>query len=257
MTPGTPDAKTDSRAHRQWALGKVRIMQTTLTPEPVSRPVRPHRRRHPRFGPRRSRGWGRFLIVLGLLTLISGGFLVAMFVAMGFGHGPAPWGPVNDSLTALSNLMLAAAIPMLSRRAERREWEQSLVRLAAAASVVSAVSGVLLVTNQLAFEVSTAISLAAILLQMLWLLWLSHRYAADPDVPAGIHLYGTTVAVALLAGLALAAASFAFPGGSLAAEALLIPGLAGGGVAWLAWPAWYLLVGRYLSRAPADGLMLR
>lgn len=203
-------------------------------------------------GPFRSQNWGRCLTGLGVVTFASGGFLAAMFVSLGSGHSAAPWGPINDALGALSNVVLAAAIPMLSRRAARRRWERMLVRGAAGVLVVAAISAALLVAGVLAFEPSTVISMVAIGLQMVWLLWLNRRYAADPEVPVAVHRFGSVVAVTLLAGLALVGASFAFPWGSPAAYALLIPGVLGGGIAWLGWPAWYLLLGRHMAAsAPA------
>lgn len=198
-------------------------------------------------GPFRSLAWGRCLTGLGIVTFASGGFLVAMFAALASGHSAAPWGPINDGLGALSNLVLAAAIPMLSRRAVRRRWERMLVRATSGVSVVAAVSAALLVAQVLAFAPSTAISMIAIVLQMLWLLWLNRRYAKDPEVPVPVHRFGSIVAVTLLVGIALVGASFVFPWGSPAAYALLIPGVVGGGIAWLGWPAWYLLLGRYLA----------
>lgn len=200
-------------------------------------------------GPLRSQNWGRCLTGLGVVTFASGGFLAAMFASLALGHGASPWGPINDALGAAGNVVLAAAIPMLSRRAIRRRWERALVRSTAGVSVAAALSGTLLVAQLLAFEPSTAISMVAIVLQMMWLLWLNRRYATDPEVPVSVHRFGLVVAVTLLSGLALVGASFAFPWGSPAAYALLIPGVVGGGVAWLGWPAWYVLLGRYVARS--------
>lgn len=204
-------------------------------------------------GPPRSPVWGRTLTGLGVLTLASGGFLAAMFASLAAGGSAAPWGPINDGLSAVGNVVLAAAIPMLSRRAARRRWERVLVRSTVAVSLAAAVSGALLVAGLLAFEPSTAVSLVCIVVQIAWLWWLNRRYATDPEVPRPVHRFGTFVAATLLVAFALVGASFAFPWGSAAAYALLIPGVVGGGLAWLGWPAWYLLLGRYLAAAaPAE-----
>ncbi|WP_026927872.1 hypothetical protein [Granulicoccus phenolivorans] len=204
-------------------------------------------------GPPRSPGWGRWLTGLGVLTFASGGFLVAMYASLAAGGSADPWGPINDALGAVGNVLLAAAIPMLSRRAARRRWERLLVYGTTVVSLVAAVSGALLVVGALAFEPSTAFTVAAIVVQAGWLWWLNRRYATDPAVPRSVHRFGRIVAVTLLAGMVLVGASFAFPWGSPVAYALLIPGVVGGGIAWLGWPAWYLLLGRYLSTAaPAD-----
>jgi hypothetical protein len=192
--------------------------------------------------------WGRWSVVLGVVTFVSGAFLIVMFVSLSRGGSAAPWGPINDALSALGNVILAVLVPWLSRGAARTPRTRGFVRLIVAACLAAAASGVLLVTHLLAFEPSTAISLVAIVLQSAWMIWLNRAWARDPRMPRRISMFGSAFGVGLLAGLTLVGASMLLPWGSALANALLIPGIALGGVAWILWPLWFILLGRHLGR---------
>ena len=203
------------------------------------------------LGPAPDRRTGDVAVALGVINLVSGAFLGVMFVSLAQGGSAAPWGPINDALAAAGNILLTLVLPRISRNAARSALTRGFVRTTAVASLVSAVSGLLLVAGVLPFEPSTAISMVAIVLQCAWMLWLSRSWARDPRVPAAIWRFGLTTGLALLAGMVLVGASLLLPFGSTAANLLLIPGVACGGVAWLAWPLWYVLLGRHLRRTDA------
>jgi len=192
---------------------------------------------------------GTRLVVLGVVMLASGAFLIIMFVSLARGGSASPWGPINDLLGAASNVLLAILVPRLSRRAARTARSRGFVRTVVGASLVAAASGVLLVARVLPFEPSTAISIVAIVLQSAWMAWLNTAWSRDPRLPKAIWRTGAAVGYGLLAGLALTGASFLLPWGSVAANALLIPGVAIGGVIWLLWPLWFVLLGRHLRGA--------
>ncbi len=202
-------------------------------------------------GPEPTRFWGQWSIVLGVLTFTSGLFLLLMFISIGLGGSPDPWGPINDFLSGVANLMLAALIPVISRRAARGRWERHGVRLLSGASVLGAVSSFMLVAGRLGFEQSTAISIAVIVLQVLWMLWLNRRFVTDPGVPRRVSRFGMAFAVSLLAAMILVGTSFFVGAGAWASTALQTVGGAVGGVAWLSWPIWFLFLGRHLARGGA------
>lgn len=198
-------------------------------------------------GPDPTRFWGQWSIILGVLTFTSGLFLLLMFISLGLGRGAAPWGPINDLLGGLSNLLLAALIPVLSRRAVGLPWERSAVWFLSGASVVAAASGFLLVAGKLGFEQSTAVSVVVIMLQVVWMLWLNRRFLRDPAVPTLVSRFGIAFAVLMLAGTLLLGLSFAAGSGTLTAKVLQVTGGTLGGAAWLSWPAWFILMGRHLK----------
>lgn len=193
------------------------------------------------------------LVALGVVMLTSGAFLIIMFVSLARGGSAAPWGPINDLLSAAGNVLLAVLVPRLSRRAARTRGQRGFVTLITGACLVAAASGVLLVARVLPFEPSTAISIGAIALQMAWMAWLNTSWSRDPGMPRSVWMTGAAVGYGLIAGLALTGTSFLLPGGSIAAKALLYPGLAIGGAVWLAWPLWFVLLGRHLHRAIGTG----
>ena len=189
------------------------------------------------------------LVALGVVMLASGAFLIVMFVSLARGGSAAPWGPINDLLSAAGNVLLAILVPRISRGAARTARERGFVRLITGTCLVAAASGVLLVARVLPFEPSTAISMVAITLQAGWMAWLNTAWSRDPRMPRVIWKTGAAVGYGLAAGLALTGASFLFPWGSPPAKAFLIPGLAIGGVLWLTWPLWFVLLGRHLRPA--------
>ena len=194
---------------------------------------------------------GDACVALGVVTFISGGFLAAMFTSMAQGGSAEPWGPINDTLSAGGNVALAVLVPVLSRRVARTGRARVFVQVVSAASLAGAASGALLVAGVLPFEPSTAISIVVIVVQSAWMLWLNRAWAGDPGLPRIISRFGTAFGAGMLGGLTLVGASLLLPWGSPAAKALLIPGVAVGGVMWILWPLWFIKVGRHLRRTAA------
>ncbi|MBK8445635.1 MAG: hypothetical protein IPL41_02660 [Micropruina sp.] len=186
------------------------------------------------------------VVALGVLMFVSGAFLLAMFVSLATGGSASPWGPINDLLSAAGNVLLAVLVPRLSSAAARTRGARCFVRLIVGASLLAAASSVLLVAGVLPFERSTVISMVAIVLQCGWMAWLNTAWSRNPRFPRAIWRLGAGVGYGLLTGLGLVGASFLLPWGSVAANALLVPGVALGGVIWLVWPLWFVLLGRQL-----------
>lgn len=214
----------------------------------LDRPVQVVRPGGQPAGPEPTRFWGQWSIVLGVLTFTSGLFLLLMFISIGLGGSPDPWGPINDFLSGIANLLLAALIPVISRRATRARWGRYGVWLMAGVSVVGAASSFMLVAGRLGFEQSTAVSIAVIVLQVLWMLWLNRRFLTGQGVPMRISRFGIAFAVSLLAALVLVGTSFLVEAGSWASTVLQAAGGAVGAVAWLSWPIWFILLGRHIAR---------
>lgn len=201
--------------------------------------------------------WGRLAIALGVAAFASGAFLIAMYVSLATGGSASPWGPINDVLMALVNLGLVGLVPWLGLPLARSGVERGFVWAVAGVGLVAALGGLAMVAGLLAFEVSTAISVGCILLQVLWMYWVNRRLAAEGRAPRVVSRFGLAFAVALLVGFVLVGASFGL--GALLGAALpwehpvaLVPLVVGaglGGIAWLVWPAWYLLLGRHLLRS--------
>lgn len=212
-------------------------------------------------GPPPSDLWGWWAAVTGFVILVAGLFLLMMFVSMVLGYGTDPWGPINDMLAALGNLMLAALIPFASQRAAANPVSRGMVWLVSAASVVGAVAGGLLLLGRLSLEQSSAVTVSVTCIQMLWLLWLGRRFARDEDLPRDLPRLALVFPLTLLLAIGLAIGSLFFPWGPttplpdlapvLGPDAqtslfLLGPAVVLAGVTWLMWPFWLLLLGRHL-----------
>lgn len=81
-----------------------------------------------------------------------------------------------------------------------------------------------------------------------WMLWLNRRFSTDPGVPRRVSRFGIAFAVSLLAALVLVGTSFLFEAGNGASTVLQAVGGAVGGVAWLSWPLWFIVLGRHVAR---------
>lgn len=197
--------------------------------------------------PAASAGWARWSVGLGVLLFVSGAFLVVMYVSLALGGGAAPWGPINDALAAGGNVILAALVPYLSNAAARTPTARWFVRTVVAASLAASAAGLLLVTRLLSFETSTTVSILGIVVQCLWLIWLNRVWARHDAMPLRITRFGWAIGAGLLTGMALVAGSLLLPWGSAVANVLLFPGVVLGGVLWLAWPLYFILLGRHLN----------
>ena len=200
-------------------------------------------------GPSGGSRCGDWSVALGVINLVSGAFLAVMFASLATGGSASPWGPINALLSAFGNVILACLVPHLSRRAARSARARGFVRAIMVASLAAAASGFLLVAGVLPFEPSTVVSMVAIVAQCVWMIWLNRHWLRDPALPRMIPLAGLGFGGVLLGAFALAGASFLLPSGSLPANLLLYPGVVLGGLAWLLWPTWYILLGQHLRRA--------
>ncbi|TFB46962.1 hypothetical protein E3O23_15935 [Cryobacterium tagatosivorans] len=184
------------------------------------------------------------------VTLTAGAFLIAMFVLEAPYNGPYNFGRANDALAALGNVLIAALVLHVSRPAERPGRSRAFVRIVAAASVVAAVCSILLAFGLIAFEVSTGISIAVILLQASWMLWVNTRLYDLGVFSRLLSRCGQLVGAGLWMGLLTVGISAMF--GWLTIAQVLILGLGifiAGGV-WLAWPFWFVMLGLHLRKRP-------
>ena len=185
------------------------------------------------------------------ITLTAGAFLIAMFVLEAPYDGPYNFGRANDVLSALGNVMIAALVLHVSRPAERSAGSRVFARIVAAASVIAAVSSILLAVELLAFEASAATSIVVILLQAAWMLWVNTRLYELGVFSRLLSRSGQLVGGGLWLGLLIVGLSALF--GWLTVAQVLILGLGvfiAGGV-WLAWPLWFVMLGLQLRARPA------
>ncbi|SDJ85611.1 hypothetical protein SAMN05216282_10189 [Cryobacterium psychrotolerans] len=190
------------------------------------------------------------------VTLTAGAFFIAMFIVEVPFTGPYNYGRVNDALSAVGNVMVAVLVWHVSRPAENSPGSRVFVRLVAAASVVAAVSSVmlalgLLALGLLAFEAPTVIAIIALLLQAVWMLWANTSLYQLGVFTRLLSRCGEFVGAGLLVGLLIVGVSALFPWLTVPQVLTLGLGVFIAGGVWLAWPLWFVMLGVQLRKRPA------
>lgn len=185
------------------------------------------------------------------VTLTAGAFFIAMFIVEVPFTGPYNYGRVNDAFSALGNVMIAALVLHVSRPAERSLGSRVFVRIVAVASVVAAVSSVMLALGLLAFEAPTVIAIIALLLQAAWMLWANTSLYQLGIFTRLLSRCGELVGAGLLIGLLIVGVSALFPWLTVPQVLTLGLGVFIAGGVWLAWPLWFVMLGVRLRKRPA------
>lgn len=183
--------------------------------------------------------------VAGVLTL---GAMYAVEVPKG---GPYVFGTINDATGAAFNLLAIPVILQVHKRLPATPWNQPLKWITAGACAAGATSSALLVFKVLAFEPSTAVSVAAIITQGVWFLVANNKLLDVEGYPTGLARLGRFIGGALLVGLPVAGLGFLIPGPEWLRYTVMGAGIAAGAAAWAAWPYWYYRTGKFLRHGHA------
>jgi hypothetical protein len=192
-----------------------------------------------------------FAYAAGITGTLANLLLIAFF-AVQFGdhpEQPVSFGTANDVVGSLASaLMIPVAVALSSHlpvtAAARRAQTAGVAAMAA-----SAVVGPLLVTGALPFEVSTAISIGALLVLAGWLVAVSRWLRRSQAVPARVARLGELSGLAFATGAAVVALGVPLPWMSVHQLVIFGVGAGVGSAAFLAIPIWFLLLGRHF---PAD-----
>ncbi|MFE4194479.1 hypothetical protein ACFRJ9_01305 [Paenarthrobacter sp. NPDC056912] len=179
--------------------------------------------------------------VAGVLTL---GAMYAIEVPKG---GPFVFGTINDATGAVFNALAIPVILQVHRRLPQAPWTGPLKWVTVAACAAGATSSALLVFKVLAFEPSTAVSIAAIITQGVWFLVAHNKLLGVDGYPHGLAKLGRFIGAALVVGLPVAGLGFLLPGPEWLRYAIMGVGFVAGASSWAAWPYWYYKAGRFLS----------
>jgi hypothetical protein len=182
---------------------------------------------------------------------LAGAVLVALMFAIEFPYNsPIEFGRMSDQVLVVSSTLIAIVVPWLSARAARTILARLGIGVVVLASLAAAASGYLLVEGRLRFLTSTAISVSALLIQYLWMLWLCRLLRRDPAFPPGTARFGILLPVAAFAGTALYALALLLPSDSWMALLGIVPAIVLGAVAWALTPVWFALMGMHVWRGP-------
>ena len=182
---------------------------------------------------------------LGGANLVTLGLMYAVEVPR---NGPYVFGAINDFG---GGLYFLASVPVLAQIHRRLDDDGPASRAALAAvfgsSAAAAGSSFLLAFHKIPFAPSTAVTVGAILVQSVWVTAVSTRLFRRTGWPKRLARLGRGAGVTMLAGLPILSLGYLPPSGSTLRKALFAVGGTLSGAAWVSWPVWYLLVGRYLS----------
>jgi hypothetical protein len=178
---------------------------------------------------------------VGVLTL---GAMYAVEVPK---SGPFVFGAINDAAGAVFNVLVIPVILQVHKRLPKTAWTDALTWATVAACATGATSSALLVLKVLDFGPSTAISVAAIVIQGAWFLVANNKLLHVEDYPKGLAKLGRFVGGALLIGLPVAGLGFLIPGPEWLRYAVMGVGFLAGASAWAAWPYWYFKAGKFLG----------
>ncbi|GAA3274104.1 hypothetical protein [Paenarthrobacter aurescens] len=183
--------------------------------------------------------------VAGVLTL---GAMYAVEVPKG---GPFVFGAINDATGAVFNVLVIPVILQVHKRLPQAPWTEPLKWVTAAACAAGATSSALLVLKVMDFGPSTAVSVAAIVIQGLWFFVANNKLLHVDDYPKGFAKLGRFIGGSLLIGLPLAGLGFLIPGPEWLRYAVMGAGFVAGASSWAAWPYWYFKAGKFLGHKRA------
>jgi hypothetical protein len=191
---------------------------------------------------------GRFAYVaagLGGANLVTLGLLYAIEVPRG---GPYRFGAINDFGGGLYFLSSVPVLWQIHRRLDDGPVSRTALWTVAGSSVAAAGSSFLLAFRVIPFPPSTAVTVGAILVQSIWVTVVNAKLLRRGGWPKRLARLGRGAGIAMLAGLPIFSLGFLASGSALRYGLFALGGTLAG-AAWIAWPVWYLLVGRSLSRA--------
>lgn len=176
--------------------------------------------------------------------------LQLVFVGLFFSIGQ-PFGTLSDlANTLMVLLMLPYALAMYRRYQDVSNWWNSLALVLSVIGVflVAGASG-MLVLGSIEFEQSLRPVLAGLGLIGIWIIGLNILGRSDPILPRRMVWLGIMVGVGLvlLAALVMARGALEFdPPWAVLRNPIAIPGLVGGLIAFLGYPAWAIWLGKSL-----------
>ena len=193
----------------------------------------------------------RWAYLAGATGAAANVLLVAFFASIPRPAGRTAFGPANDIVGSVATASMIPAAVAIGRHLPPRGRLRALHTATLGSLGVATAAGPLLVAGVLPFKVSSAASTGAFGVQLAWIGLGSGWLARNAGLPRRTARLGQTCAWAALFGAGAAAGSLAAP--APLRTVLRAAGVTAGATAFLAVPAWWLLMGRWLDGHAADG----
>jgi hypothetical protein len=199
---------------------------------------------------------GVSLAIVGLVSVVALVLMYVLEVGPGIEVDEHVFGPLSDVLSVTWNVLLIALV--VAFRPAGVPWALLVGTVVACAA--GALASMLLVVGVLPFAASTSVSVAALVVQSMWLLVLGRRLREIPGW-VGVARLGRYIGKGVLVGLPVFAASLLFSWGSGPQVVIMVVAIIPGFAAWVGWPFWALAVGRHArnsgSSSPLAAIPLR
>ncbi len=186
--------------------------------------------------------------ISGITGLAANLLLVLFFLlAQPFGvarPGFMGLGTANDWVIVIQFLTLVPVALALRSRLPATRAVALATAAAVAAMVGTAVLQLLLIAGVLGFDVQVRLVVPLFLVIYGWVLTASSAGHRHGTLPRPLTRFGLLLGMCFPLGLLIAAAGLPFGWGSVAQLAFGVPGLLVGGLSWLAFPVWPLLLAR-------------
>ncbi|HAG60984.1 MAG TPA: hypothetical protein DEQ49_03225 [Arthrobacter bacterium] len=184
---------------------------------------------------------------LGVVGVATLGAMYAIEVPR---NGPYVFGTINDATGGGFNLAIIPVILQVHRRLRRTPGSEAAKWLVVAATGAGSASSFLLVAKKLDFNVSTGITVGAMVVQACWFLLAHRSLLKTGGYPRDLAKLGQSIGGALLVALPLAALAAVEQAPAWIRWGIGGAGIVVGATAWVAWPYWYFLASRHLSHRP-------
>ena len=183
------------------------------------------------------------------ITGLAANLLLVLFFLLAQPFGVARpgfmWlGTANDWVIVIQFLTLVPVALALRSRLPATRAVALATAAAVAAMVGTAVLQVLLIAGVLGFDVQVWLVVPLFLVIYGWVLTASSAGHRHGTLPRPLTRFGLLLGMCFPLGLLIAAAGLPFGWGSVAQLAFGVPGLLVGGLSWLAFPVWPLLLAR-------------
>lgn len=205
-----------------------------------------------------SRSVGGFAIAAGIVDAVCVVAFV-LFYAIETGRpGQHLFGPISDGTTALFDLLLLPVLWFAAQRLPVATPGRVYALITIVATTIGFLNSALLVLRLMNEAVSFMLSLLVIAVQAGWFVLMGRRGDRALSLSRGLSRWALVIGLGILAAMVLLVPAALLPATSPVAAVLWIVGTLVGGLAWLSWPAWFIVVGVRLRQSPSsvDGRVL-
>ena len=172
---------------------------------------------------------------------------LALFYALAvpFSGGTSRWswlGPVNDWLSVIGAAPWIVAMILFAMRIRAAPWLWVLTAAACVGAAAIAIVTLLMLSGRAGLQTQAVVALAATLVAFAWTAVAAERARSMGVIPAWVSFFAIAIVVALVVAGIVAGIGALAPAGSAVQTTLYVVGGAIGGLAWFAFPVWWLTV---------------